>query len=385
MKTSLMTCRLSIDDSGLIYRNPAPHLRSVHAYYPSLVHLDGDELLASFVLGTAMESMDLHACLARSVDGGRTWCSEGPLHNKSDRHTETCRISKMGDGQVALLLSESERMDPEMGATNPDNLGHVPTRLSIHRSSDGGRTWAEPTRIEPPLVGPTFELCSPISEMQDGTWLLPTSTWRGWDGEAPNGMKAVAFVSKDQGATWPSYVDVMDGTSRGIIFWEQKIVQINRGRLLSVAWAYDEQSKTDLANHYCIGCLSSLEFSDPEPTPLHGQTPEILHLGGGVILCVYRRVDEAGLWACMATIGDDDQWTMHEHVCLWSPATLVKRSSPSVMTEEFRGLKFGAPSLVRLNDSTALLAFWCVEDCISNIRWIRLCWDAPGLIGSGHD
>ena len=60
-------------NTGLIYRNPKPHLRSVHAYFPSVVVLCEDEMLATLVLGSAFESVDFHVHLARSTDGGETW------------------------------------------------------------------------------------------------------------------------------------------------------------------------------------------------------------------------------------------------------------------------------------------------------------------------
>jgi hypothetical protein len=42
------------------------------------------------------------------------------------------------------------------------------------------------------------------------------------------------------------------------------------------------------------------------------------------------------------------------------------------MTEEFHALKFGAPCVVTLPDGNLFVAFWCIEVCVSNIRWLRL-------------
>ena len=39
------------------------------------------------------------------------------------------------------------------------------------------------------MAGPSFELCAPVTLLGDGRWLLPTSTWRGWDGALPNGHR----------------------------------------------------------------------------------------------------------------------------------------------------------------------------------------------------
>jgi hypothetical protein len=35
-------------------------------------------------------------------------------------------------------------------------------------------------------------------------------------------------------------------------------------------------------------------------------------------------------------------------------------------------LKFGCPAIMHLKDGDAFVVFWCVEDCVSVIRWFRL-------------
>ncbi len=39
---------------------------------------------------------------------------------------------------------------------------------------------------------------------------------------------------------------------------------------------------------------------------------------------------------------------------------------------ELAALHFGFPNLLRLPDGDILAAFWCREDCIHNIRWLRI-------------
>ena len=41
-------------------------------------------------------------------------------------------------------------------------------------------------------------------------------------------------------------------------------------------------------------------------------------------------------------------------------------------TEELRLLKLGCPNLALLPNGDVLVAFWCHEDEVYNIRWIRL-------------
>ena len=36
---------ITVQSTGVIYRNPKPHVRSVHAYFPSLAALDNGDLM----------------------------------------------------------------------------------------------------------------------------------------------------------------------------------------------------------------------------------------------------------------------------------------------------------------------------------------------------
>ena len=60
-------------DTGIVYRNPIPHVKSIHAYFPSAVQLPDGEIVISMALGQAFESADQHVFVCRSEDGGGTW------------------------------------------------------------------------------------------------------------------------------------------------------------------------------------------------------------------------------------------------------------------------------------------------------------------------
>jgi len=366
--------RIRSTQTGLIYRNSAPHVRSVHAYFPSVVALGDDELLASFVLGEAFESVDLRAHLARSHDRGRTWQVEGPLYpGTADRLTcDACRLTVLPDGEVVALMARFDRTDhPDEGLTSQETLGFAPTEFLLLRSQDGGHTWTDPRPIEPPLVGPCFELCCPVTPLADGRWLLPTSTWRSWDGECPNGMKMISFVSADQGRSWPEYIDVLADPEGGVIYWESKILELADGRLLAAAWAYDEAASADRPNQYALSADGGRTWSAPRSTGLTGQTLTPLVLEDGRVLCAYRRMDETGLWANLSHI-EGDEWVNEACEPLWGARASDLTGASESMAENFQVLRFGAPCLTQLADGAVLAAFWCYEDCVSNIRWFEL-------------
>lgn len=359
-------------DTGLVYRNPKPHLRAIHTWHPSVVRLDDGTLVCAFDLGQAVESLDYRTHVARSTDGGATWSSPSPLFTEAETRptTHSVRISRTRDGKLLGLGARFYRdVHPEEGLTNRENLGYVPIDLILLKSSDGGRNWGKPQTIQPPLVGPSFEICHPILELPDGRWLAPMGTWKGWNGEAPNGMKAIALVSHDQGQTWPEYLNVMDAWRDKVIHFEQSMTRLPDGRLLAVAWAYHEPSGKSHPTPYAI-CENGRTFSAPRPTGLRGQTAKIICLPDGRILCLYRRDDKPGLWANLSRI-EGDEWINLSETALWQGARSGMTGQGSG-ADELSGLKFGFPQMAVLPNGEVFAVFWCNEDCIGNIRWLRI-------------
>ena len=358
---------------GLIYRNPKPHVKSIHAYFPSVAVMANGEILATLALGEAFESTNLRTHIARSSDNGESWQVEGAIYPGTfDRLTsDFSRVTALADKEVLVFMARHDRTEhPDEGLTNPKTLGFVPTTFLILRSRDYGHRWTTPEKLEPPLSGPEFEICCPITPLKDGRWILPTSTWRGWSGECPHGMKMVALVSHDRGVTWPEYMDVMADQERHIIYWESKIIELPDGRLMATAWAYDEKKAQDLPNQYVLSRDGGKTWSRSKSTGLIGQTLTPFSLGDGRVLCVYRRIDKTGLWANISHL-KGDKWINDYCEPLWGHRVSGLTGSSRNMVDNFNILRFGAPCITRLKDKNLFVAFWCYEECISVIRWFK--------------
>jgi hypothetical protein len=356
---------------GVVYRNPKPYLRSVHTWHPTVARLDSGELVVAFDAGQAVEALDYHSRVVRSTDDGHTWSEPVPILRESlDRPTTySLRISRVGDGLLVAFGGRYYR-DPEEGQVNRANLGYVPMDLILLRSGDGGRTWSMPETITPPLVGPSWESCHRVVELSDGRWLAPTSTWRGWDGAAPNGMgRAVAFVSRDRGRTWPEAITVFDACAEGVISWEQSVEPLPDGRLLAVCWAYHEPTGKTRPTPYAL-YTGGPAFGPPRLTGLRGQTTKLTGLGGGRVLALYRRDDRPGLWAALARI-DADTWVTLDEAVVWQGAASGMAGVGSG-ADELSELKFGFPQTTRLPDGDVFAVFWCLRDGVHEIRWARL-------------
>jgi hypothetical protein len=356
-------------ETGLVYRNPFPECRSIHAWHPTLAIVEGGQLLVGFDLGEAIASRDYRTHMSRSADGGRTWSPpESMFADQDDRlQRQFVRIKRLRDGS---LVATGARICPgheDEESWNHETFGQRPTELIMLRSHDEGRTWEGPVVVQPPLEGP-FEICHTVVELDDGRWLWPVSITRGWDGSAPDGVKAIALVSHDAGRTWPEFLTLLDSYAQGVMHLECSLAQLPDGRLLSVSWAYDVASGTSGPLPYTLSS-DGQSFFPPRPTGILSETSKLLSLGDDRVLCVYRRTDKPGLWGNLVRI-EGDAWVHEEEALLWE-GVATKMFGERSAGEELAALALGFPQPHRLPDGDVIVLFWCREGCIHNIRWVR--------------
>ncbi|OHB58866.1 MAG: hypothetical protein A2Y12_00415 [Planctomycetes bacterium GWF2_42_9] len=359
--------------TGVLYRNPRPHVQSIHAYFPSVAVLSDGSMVATVVLGQAFESADLNTYLFRSNDNGETWRNEGSIFiDSSNSHSNCARLTALRDDSLVIFMIRHDRTAHlNEGLTNEKTLGFVPTELLLLRSKNKGKQWTTPQRINPPLIGPAFEMCCPVTILSDGRWIIPTQTWPGWDGDCPNGIRMIAIISNDQGQTWSQYIDVMNEPKGKTFFWESKISELPDGRLIATAWAYDDITKCDMPNQYSLSADGGRTWSQPASTGLMGQTLTPLILNDGRVLCIYRRIDKPGLWANVSQL-KGSKWINEAELPLWGHQSSGLTDSTENMSHNFNVLRFGAPCITYMKDGIIFVSFWCYEDCVSNIRWFKL-------------
>ena len=363
-------------DTGLIYRNPKPHLVSRHAYFPSLCALPDGSLVAGFDVGSAFEAVDVRSCASRSADGGRTWSVPVKLFEPDESGhavSTSCRLAHVGGGEIVGLAALMDRSRPDEGLANPVTEGFCRTEFALVRSHDGGRTFSAPAPGTPPIDWAAFEICSPVFVTgKTGRWLVPTAPWPDWSGRDPFGPKAMAFVSPDAGRTWPDSVDVMNRRNDRIAFYEQKLTTLADGRTLAVCWTMDLKTKRNLPNHFALSTDDGQRFSPPVAMPLAGETCTPIALAENHVLCVYRRVDDRkGLWAHLARI-QGDRWQAIADAPLWGSNVAAHDTHQESVLAQMSTLRFGCPTIAATGPDQCLAAFWCIEDGVSNIRWIRL-------------
>jgi hypothetical protein len=356
---------------GVLYRNPRPYVRSIHAWHPTLISLGDERLFATLDLGEAVESLNYRTYSCFSEDGGQKWSLPSPIFEDSQprRASHSIRPARLRDGSLVAVGGRYFRDNPNEGICNRTTMGLVEMELFLIRSRDGGISWTRPEPVNPPLVGPAFEVAHGVVELTDGRWLWPTSTWKGWDGSAPNGMKAVAFVSHDQGKTWPTYVETFNGWGEGIIHFEQSLVTLPDGRLLACAWALNAETGRTREVVYAISD-DGQTFKPSRSTNIPGETSKLLALSDGRVICFYRSLDPPGLGIALVELRGD-QWITKQHLLAWQgpPTSMLGAAS---VADELGDLKLGYPSALSLPNDDVLCAFWCRVNEVNEIRWVRL-------------
>jgi sialidase-1 len=366
-----MSAPITVSSTGLVYRNPHPHVRSLVAYHPSLISGSKNEWLATFDIGQAVESLDYRTVVSRSRDDGQGWNIEGPLLKQPPPATShTVRTSRLGDNSIVGFGALFHREHCDQGLINRETFGFVPLDLFLVRSHDDGLTWTAPARIDPPLRGPSWEMCHPIVELRSGRWLAPTATWRGWNGENPSGEQTVAFISDDQGKNWPRYGRIFDGRETQRCHLEVSLLELLDGRVLAVSWPYDVRTGTTFPTEYCFSEDQGETFGQSMRAGIEAQTCKVLQLADGRILFVYRRNDQPGLWAALAEVhGTKMEFASHEPLWQGAESGMTGKESSA---HKLSMLKFGYPSPQQMDGGDVLILFWCQEDCLTAIRWLRL-------------
>jgi hypothetical protein len=147
--------------------------------------------------------------LFHSRDGGKTWTSQIlPM-------TEDCHFlgfTVLGDDTL-LLVTALSGDDPSWRKL-----------VRVHRSEDRGKTWRETCTLRPDPFEQIGEGFLSMTQLDDGTVLLPITRWT--EGGDERELVNAVFASRDGGGTFPVvYPTFRDGH-------EAHVIHLRSGRLL---------------------------------------------------------------------------------------------------------------------------------------------------------
>lgn len=373
MKTTDQTPTIEIIGNGIVYDNPIPDLRSRNGYFPGAALLEDQTLIGAYAEGEAFESTDMTTIAIISTDNGGHWRTLGPIYDKSAESkltTDSLKITPINRNHWLAFGYRFDRGEPDSPVGNPATGGLRDSEVILFETMDGGQTWSGPKMV-PHAMGRSAEASSPLVVLRDGSWATPIAPFADWDGNLPQGHHGRLLRSYDRGNTWNDDTVTMEFPGRGVTIWEQRLCQLETGRIVVIAWNEEISSGEQFCNHYTISDDNGKTFGEPRSTGIRGQTASVTSLGGTLLLSLHsmrKHTETPGIKACIVDVGRGD-WNILHETMLWEPPAPLVRNDKAI--KQFAFLKFGQPSAIRLNDGTYYMVHWSIEQGQGKIVWTK--------------
>jgi sialidase-1 len=369
---------IQVIDRGILYENCLPQLRSRQAYFPSVIKLPGNILLASYVVGEAFESIDQTTVVAISYDSGTHWQEIGPIQLRSNHHkrfSDYLKLSWVENSTILAFGYEFDRANPERPLGNPETGGVLDSRITWLRSEDLGRTWSEAKIIGNSYQEPVEASC-PLIIVNRKHWVAPIANFADWSGQCLTGLHGRLLQTFDGGSTWDDSMITMEFPGRRTTVWEQRLCQLDTGGLLVIAWNEDLDRNMRLPNHVSMLEKGADKFSGAQSTGIMGQSSYLLNLGRQKILalhCIRRDATQPGIWAMVVDISKPG-WHILSQTCIWEPPCLL--TADHHLADIFQYTKFGQPSVIKLDSNIYYMVNWCMENGQGKIIWTKFTLDS---------
>jgi len=353
-----------------IYQNPDPLLVSRQAVFPGLVQLPDGELIAMFSIGQAFDAADLRVHVCRSSDRGKSWTPPVPMHRhcyQPDEQSETFKPLLLSDGTLLAAGYAFVRPDPLTPIVDPATFAVLPLKNKAAFSRDHGRTWTVPVDFN--VEGQPLELSGPCIQLSSGRILGATSPFR----LGPTGHSGWIIRSDDGGRSWSKHSEFFRAPRGEIAALECRLCEMGPDRIAVLFWAYDLQRGLNLCNHIAFSRDGGHTFEPALDTGIQAQASNLLWLDGSHLLTIHcHRESPVGLRVRLVAT-EEGSFSVKQTIDLFAEEALG--SDTTNIEKQFGSLKFGQPSLLRLDNGEILAACWRVEDCQHVIQGFRLTLD----------
>lgn len=350
---------MKIINTSIIYDNPLPQLRSRQSFFPNVTEMKNGELLAMTAIGEAFESVDSSSYACISSDGGKTWSAPKPILDKSAYNptvTDYAKVTTLPDGRVVAFGYAYLRENPDHPLGNPETGGLLDDYIFMVESSDNGRSWSLPQKIDC-AWGPHVEASAPLTVLKDGSFVSPITGFPDWKGNMTGKMCGRLIRSNDGGKTWDDSSVCMDFDAP-ITCYEQRICQLESGAIVCIGWNEDTVTGERMDNHYTVSYDNGITWSKPVSTGVRGQASSVCAIGGERLLALHavrRDTDRPGIYAYIVDLSEG-KWNIVEQEVIWEPAVPIIKDTK--MAEIFSFLKFGQPGATLLSDGDVMMTHW---------------------------
>lgn len=348
-----------------IYANPDPLLVSRQATFPGIVQLASGELVAIFTIGQAFDAADARAHVSRSSEHGRTWSAPVRLneHEVRPEESESFKPLLLADGSLLATGYVFVRPSPLAPVVDPETFKLLTLRNKTSTSTDGGRNWSAPAYFD--IEGQPLELSGPAIQLASGRIIAATASFHlGKDGHA-----GWIIASDDNGKSWNKLSEFYRSPLGNVSTWESRIADLGGGRVAVIFWAYDNAASANLSNHVAVSSDGGETFAPAIDTGIRGQASNLLSLGGGKALTIHSH-REAPVGLIVRRVDLTDGFKVEEELNLFADAAMASDSAD--IKKQFGSLKFGQPSLLRLQNGEIFAACWSFENSQYVIKGYRI-------------
>lgn len=353
--------------SFALFANPTPGLVGRQALFPGVTRLTDGRLLALFSIGQAFDAADMRSFVSFSADEGHTWSEPRRLNQREadPQEQESFKPIQLHDGRLLATGYVFERPDPLQPIVDPVTLALPKLVPKMAVSADLGENWSVPQPIrlsgEPPL-----EMSGPATQLPSGRIIAATSPFH----LRPTGHSGWIVASDDAGKSWFKLSEFFRAPGEDIHAWECRLAAWGEGRVAVLWWAYDHTRGVNLNNHIAFSSDDGLTFGPAIDTGVPGQSSSLIHLDGETLLTIHaQREKDAGLVVRRVDVTGDRFASIEELELFADPAM---GSTTADMKQQFGDLKFGQPSLLRLNQTELLAYCWAFESHQYIIKAFRL-------------
>jgi hypothetical protein len=203
------------------------------AFFGDMIKLRDGRLLVAYRESVAHINQDGRIMVVHSADQGRTWSTprlaiDTPIDDRDPK------LMQMRDGTVLLSFFRTDWTGYPAG---PATI----VGTFVARSTDGGASWSEPTKVGTAMDGPSDVVVGayyaghaathgPILELPNGDLLIPLY------GRLPEGGTGPATVvrSTDGGRTWLKENESVIGRAATFDFQEPNLSLLKDGSILAI-------------------------------------------------------------------------------------------------------------------------------------------------------
>jgi len=386
---------MRIRNHHVVYQNPAPTFATEVYSGTALTVVRGDTsdlTLCGFRLGSAKVSPDGRVVLRQSTDGGETWeWADSPLNMANAapiappgglRQIAGPHLGSSPDGIVILGAARMTLAPPGTSEFRSDVAGIVDGECVLVRKSTEG--WSTPTIVDGRRSAAEWAIvCAPPVALGSGRWFVPAerhaaSGEEGWLGR----YHAFSLTSVDDGASWTVQGDMVNDPDQVRVYYDQHVVSLGDGQLLSVAWTHDVIADETVSAHAAFSADEGASWSEPWDTGIRGGPVGVAQLADGRLFATYpRRVEPLGIRACLSEDGGRT-WDLSREIVIWDELTRSvvggppedrPANKPAPLWETMWGWTFGLPTPALYSDGSVGVVFYAAgADGLNRVIHVRI-------------